>query len=702
MTKKILTIIFSVIIIGVFAFLLTWGIINWSKVKEGMAGNGLYTQDDINNAFQDGYDTAIQDKDEYESLISGYRDTITTLTDNISQLNSEISTLTLSNNALELQILNLTQLKISLEEQLEDLQLDKTNNEAAIAELNNQIIVLNTEIAALTLQVQNHNSVVSTLNKTIADLQASIDYYEQYIASLETGETVVVTFEFDGKVYNIQVVNKGSTVTVTTPTSTEYVIFNGWTVDGHPVNLSEYPVNANTKFVADITYKYIVNFSVDGVVKSTQIVEKGHFATVPSSPKKANYTFKYWTLDGSKEVQIEQHVITCDTTFIAKFARLFNVSFVYEDTTLVTRRIEENTTTNPYHVDDTEYKVFNGWTINGVIVDVANYRIVEDTTFVASITYYYKVTFMIDDRIHDTQIVKTNDCATLPTVPKKDGVFFDFWTLNKTTEIDVEAYRITAETTFIAKFYSYEWKEMTWKGMASFEGDQIWTDGVDYYYSAGDKQYVLNRSTNTWSAITWKGCTSFYNSIWTDGTDIYLSWNSNNQYVLNRQTRTWTKMTWNGYNNIAASHIWTDGVNIYYSYPDRQYVLDVKTRTWTEMKWNGKTANYGEYIWTDGTNYYYSNGGTKENYVLDVATHTWSNITWDGRSNPYGDFVWTDGTNCFYSGGSETSQYLLDKDTNTWIEWTWNISYLTNKYIWTDGTNFYYSKGDTHYILKRV
>ncbi len=52
-TRKVLTIIFSILIVAAFAFVLTWGIINWSKVKEGMAGNGLYTQDDVQNAYED-------------------------------------------------------------------------------------------------------------------------------------------------------------------------------------------------------------------------------------------------------------------------------------------------------------------------------------------------------------------------------------------------------------------------------------------------------------------------------------------------------------------------------------------------------------------------------------------------------------------------------------------------------------------------
>lgn len=318
-----------------------------------MKGNGLYTQEDIENAYQDGYNTALTDKDEYDDLISEYRDTITTLTDNISQLNSEISALTRTNSSLELQITNLTTLKEELEEQVEILSSQETENKTTIDELNRRILELDTEIETLTLQVQNHSAVVSTLNKTIADLQASIEYYEQYIATLETGETVVATFEFDGKVYSIQIVTKGSTVTIADPPSTEGAIFNGWTVNGQSVTLSEYPLNANTKFVADVSYKYVLSFSVDGVVKSTQLVDKGQFAETPTSPKKANYTFKYWTLDGNSEVEIEKYPITCDSTFIAKFARLYTVSFQYEDgTEIVSRRIEEGTTTNASRISD--------------------------------------------------------------------------------------------------------------------------------------------------------------------------------------------------------------------------------------------------------------------------------------------------------------------------------------------------------------
>ena len=65
-TKKVLTIVFSLLIVFAFGFVLTWGIINFNKVKDGMSGTELYTNEDIEKSYQDGYDTALKDKDEYD------------------------------------------------------------------------------------------------------------------------------------------------------------------------------------------------------------------------------------------------------------------------------------------------------------------------------------------------------------------------------------------------------------------------------------------------------------------------------------------------------------------------------------------------------------------------------------------------------------------------------------------------------------
>ena len=120
-TRKILGIIFSLLFLGAFAFVLSWGIINFNKVKDSMSGTQIYDSEDINKAYQDGYDTALKDKEEYTELINGYRDTITTLNDNISQLNSQITALTNSNRDYANQV-------DSLNSQKENLQVENAMN----------------------------------------------------------------------------------------------------------------------------------------------------------------------------------------------------------------------------------------------------------------------------------------------------------------------------------------------------------------------------------------------------------------------------------------------------------------------------------------------------------------------------------------------------------------------------------------------
>ncbi len=507
-TKKVLGIIFSILFIGAFAFVLTWGIINFNKVKDGMSGTGVYTQEDVQNAYEDGYNTALSDKEGFEKLINSYRDTITTQSDQISQLNSEVAVLNNTNKDYKTQVTNLTAQRETLEEQVSVLNSIKTNNEATIldlnkqiaelsdrviayqsdknkdleqiealnsqisnlqslntqlqntndlnvqtiASLNNQIATMNAQINELTYQMQNNSSVVNSLNAKIAELQKSVSYYEQYIANLESGEQVVATFEFAGSVYNIQIVNKNDIVTVTTPTSTAYVIFNGWTVDGSIVDLANYPIAANTKFVADVTYKYEVNFVVDGENYNNQLVVKDSNAIIPNDPAKAGYVFDYWTLDGVTFIDEASYPITQNTTFIAKFSKLHSVIFKYEDSTISTQTIKNGDLPQAVETVSTEFKVFNGWKVNDSIVDISTYKIVADTVFVADITYKYEVTFMNELDEHNNQIVEKGTYAQVPETPVKANYRFIGWSINGTDIVDVSNYKITENTTFTALF----------------------------------------------------------------------------------------------------------------------------------------------------------------------------------------------------------------------------------------------------------
>lgn len=509
-TRKILSIIFSLVFILGFGFVLAWGITNFNKVQEGISGTELYNQDDLNKAYQDGYDTALTDKNEYDELINSYRDTITTLNDNISQLNSQVATLTNENKDYLNQVNTLESQKLNLQEQVNNLTIIKQNNEETISQLNaqietlqkeidnteqdndnkdtliaqknsqieslqssvsqlqrtnelnvetitnlnNQIVSLNSQISDMTLQIQNNSSNVTALNNKIAELEKSVAYYEQYIANLENGEQIALTFEFAGSVYNIQIINKNDKASVVNPTSTDYVIFNYWTVNGERIDLSSYTFISNTKIVANVTYKYDVKFMVDNEEFSKQLVVKNSFATLPVSPTKDGYEFDGWTINGVDIVSnISTTLVTQNITYVAKFTKLHTVTFMYEDTVKSSQIVRNGNTANVVNISSTEYKIFNGWKLKDTIVSVENQKIYADTTFVADITYKFDVKFMVDGSEYDSQIVINNGYPVLPGTPTKDGYEFKGWSIDGVNVIEnISTIAITDNTTYYALF----------------------------------------------------------------------------------------------------------------------------------------------------------------------------------------------------------------------------------------------------------
>ena len=477
---------------------------NWNAIKAGIQGYKLYTYEDVENSYDNGYNDAQTNEEHYKSLISTMRVQIEEYEREIEKLSqsnkdnsAQIEALTLQKENLELQVSNLTKIKnenqatidtlnaqivdfknqiklleaseedktqqitflnqqvSSLQQMVSSLQSANDVNLATISSLQNQIKSLNVQIDDLALQMQSSANTVSALNKKIAELEKSVAYYEEYLKTLENGEQVVATFEFDGSVYNIQVVNKNAIISVTEPTSTEYVIFNGWKVGEEFVDLSSYPITKNTKFVADITYKYDVVFKVDNEEYNKQIVVKDNFAVEPEAPTKENSTFKGWSADGKNVINVASYAITGNTTFVALFElNTCDVSFMVEEEAYRTESVTYGSYANIPTPPTKENYVFKGWSMNGTdIVDVASYKIVQDTTFIAVFEIKtYTVSFIANDVEHDNQIIEHGSFATEPEAPTKKNYVFKGWSVNGTDIVDVASYEITGNTTFVAIF----------------------------------------------------------------------------------------------------------------------------------------------------------------------------------------------------------------------------------------------------------
>jgi len=195
---------------------------------------------------------------------------------------------------------------------------------------------------------------------------------------------------------------------------------------------------------------------------------------------------------------------------------------------------------------------------------------------------------------------------------------------------------------------------VNWQGLNNIDAQNIWSDGVDTYYSNMDSHYKLNKDTYTWVPYwewqynRFQGC-----DVWTDGDDIYVS-RSSTQYVLNKQTYTWDNMDWGGWEPNGV-FIWTDNVNIYQSWGDTNKVLDKKTKRWNTVTFNGENDINGSCVWNDGFNSYFSYGATQ--LKLNRQKLLWEPVVWDGLPEFYGNNIWIPHKNTVYLSISRTSQY---------------------------------------------
>ena len=341
------------------------------------------------------------------------------------------------------------------------------------------------------------------MNNRIAELEKSVAYYEQYISSLETNEQVVVTFEFNGSIYNIQVLNKGAKASVITPTSTDKVIFNYWQLNTERIDLNTFTFNENTKITANVTLKQSVQFSVDNNIIDSQFVVKNTNATLLDNPIKNGYVFEGWTINGVDLVDISNYEITTDIVFFAKFTKLHTVTFIYEGENIETLQIKNGEYATAPSVESTSYKVFNGWLVNNASVNVSEYKITADTVFNASVTYFYDVNFKLDietDEIYSTQLIEKGHYVSLPNVPTKDGYSFDGWSIDNENVIDLSSYAINSDVTFIAMF-SIKFGYFAEDGSLLYTWQELMDNGYLTYTTSGYTWTVGLRASNTFKDL---------------------------------------------------------------------------------------------------------------------------------------------------------------------------------------------------------
>jgi hypothetical protein len=144
-----------------------------------------------------------------------------------------------------------------------------------------------------------------------------------------------------------------------------------------------------------------------------------------------------------------------------------------------------------------------------------------------------------------------------------------------------------------------------------FDGKYVWTDGDHVYLSNGydSSQYVLtgdyeNDSKYVWEEKTWEGTSGFNPTylngeyIWNDGENIYFSDGSNN-FMYNGVLNKWESKTWDIYDDLYGDKIWTDGRDIYLYGNSYSYVLDKATGSFVPIFSYDASLAIGD-LWSDG------------------------------------------------------------------------------------------------------
>lgn len=281
MAKKILIAIFSILLTCALGFCVCWTVINFNKVKDGLAGTGLYTQEDIDNAYRDGYDTAVSDKDKLLVDIEALRNSISAKDNEISDLNTKLA--------------DYNEIKSERDE------LKKEN---------------------------------ADLQKELDDLKESMQVYKDFVEKIEAEGELVVTYEYDGVVLLVEKYSEGECLLgeITLPDTANKDNFLGWEIDGAEYSTEElksYVVTKSITVIARFSEEYTVRFyqTVTGDIRdmqliSSQTVLRNGYCTVPTDISViTGYTVDtsmWYLLSSFKQISandIETTRVTCNNDY---------------------------------------------------------------------------------------------------------------------------------------------------------------------------------------------------------------------------------------------------------------------------------------------------------------------------------------------------------------------------------------------------
>lgn len=272
--KNIGLVILSIVIIAVLAFAGLWVGKNKDKISSLFNGTSIYTYEDIEKAYNDGYAVATKDIEQYKTSIK-----------------------------------NLQQSLTAKETQLKNLQ-DRLD---AMENCSEENALLKTQIKSLQQQIELY--------------EESIHNYEQLLNGYHQEGKFIVNFLVNNESYYFTIAENGAILTIPNPVMQNNQTFLGWTVNGTDlVDLTTYQITKDTVFNAVIDNVITIKFMVDGQQYSVKEIQINSVVEVPTAPHKDKLKFLGWSLDGETTVDLSNYVFKSDSTLSAMFANGFTIN----------------------------------------------------------------------------------------------------------------------------------------------------------------------------------------------------------------------------------------------------------------------------------------------------------------------------------------------------------------------------------------
>lgn len=229
--KKILTIIAVTILIMALAFCVGWAIKNKDKIVEIANGANLYTEKDMEKAYNKGKEENLNALKEYEKQVLDLKNKIETLTIEKNKLaedkNKEIEEL---NSQIETLKTSLNEYKTLLESiQNEDFHIVTFDNDENLSFQ----IVLKNDFAKVPTTPVKQGYIFSgwMIENEIVDVATyQITQNITFVAKFE--KSYQIAFKVENEIVSIQTLISGQNIEIPTEPTKEYYTFKGWSENG--------------------------------------------------------------------------------------------------------------------------------------------------------------------------------------------------------------------------------------------------------------------------------------------------------------------------------------------------------------------------------------------------------------------------------------------------------------------------------------